>query len=134
VLNGSIALITYQAQMTTFNISILSELTVKESWTKLFIVGPLSCVERPFGVGKDKIFFAKKDLSCVERPFGVGKDKIFFGQKDLSCVERPFGVGKDKIFFGQKDEELAWFDLSTQMIEELDVKRDSRFCRIVVYK
>ena len=99
--------------MTTFNISILSELTVKESWTKLFIVGPLSCVERPFGVGKDKIFFAKKDLSCVERPFGVGEDKIFFGQKD---------------------EELAWFDLSTQMIEELDVKRDSRFCRIVVYK
>jgi len=31
VLNGSIALITYQEQMATFNISIFSELTVKES-------------------------------------------------------------------------------------------------------
>ena len=59
VLNGSIALITYQEQITTFNISILGELSVKESWTKLFIVGPLSCVERPFGVGKGKIFFTK---------------------------------------------------------------------------
>ncbi|AES99094.2 F-box protein interaction domain protein [Medicago truncatula] len=93
VLNGSIALITYQEQMATFNISILSELTVKESWIKLFIVGPLSCVERPFGVGKGKIFFKKK-------------------------------VKK-----------LAWFDLSTQMIEDLDVKGgDSRGYRIVVYK
>jgi len=44
-------------------------------------------------------------------------------------------VGKGKIFFTKKDEELAWFDLSTQMTDDLDVKGgDSRGCRIVVYK
>ncbi|KAK2377998.1 F-box/kelch-repeat protein [Trifolium repens] len=94
VLNGSVALITYQAQMTIFNISILGVLSVKESWIKLFIVGPLPCVERPFGVVTGKIFFARED------------------------------------------KELAWFDLSTQMIEELGVKADRGgvSCNIVIYR
>jgi len=61
VLNGYIALITYKEQMTTCNISILGELSVKESWIKLFIVGPLHCVEEPFGMAKGKIIFRKKD-------------------------------------------------------------------------
>jgi len=42
VLNGSIALISFHKKMTTFHISILGELGIKESWTKLFIVGPLA--------------------------------------------------------------------------------------------
>ena len=62
VLKESIALITYHTQMTTFNISVLGELSVKESWTKLFIVGPLSCVAHPFGMTKGKIFFKKKKM------------------------------------------------------------------------
>ncbi|AET00944.1 putative F-box domain-containing protein [Medicago truncatula] len=61
VLNGYIALITYEDQTTTCNISILGELSVKESWIKLFIVGPLHCVEEPFGMTKGKIIFRKKD-------------------------------------------------------------------------
>lgn len=61
VLNGYIALITYEEQMTTCNISILGELSVKESWIKLFIIGPLHCVEEPFGMTKGKIIFRKKD-------------------------------------------------------------------------
>jgi hypothetical protein len=35
----------------TFYISILGEFGVEESWTKLFIVRPLSSVDRPIGVG-----------------------------------------------------------------------------------
>jgi molecular chaperone HtpG len=66
VLNRSIAFISYHKKTTTFYISILGELGVEESWTKLFIVGPLSCVERPLGVGtKGEIFFVRKDKELV---------------------------------------------------------------------
>ncbi|MCH93630.1 F-box/kelch-repeat protein [Trifolium medium] len=66
VLNGSIALISYHKETTIFHISILGEFCTKESWTKLLIVGPLSCVERPIGVGmKGEIFFIKKDGELV---------------------------------------------------------------------
>ena len=66
VLNGSIVWISNYAGTTTFHISVLDEVGVKESWTKLFIVGPLSCVEHPIGVGmKGNIFFIKKDNELV---------------------------------------------------------------------
>jgi molecular chaperone HtpG len=92
VINDFIALISYHEQTTTFHISILGGLGMKESWTKLFIVGPLSCIKRPIGVGT-----------------------------------------KGEIFFQRKDEELVWFDLSTQMIEELGYKA-SHSTRIIIYK
>ena len=66
VLNGSIALVSYHEETPNFHISILGEFGVKESWTKLFIVGPLSCVEHPIGVGtKGEIFFIRKDNELV---------------------------------------------------------------------
>ncbi|AES76516.1 putative F-box domain-containing protein [Medicago truncatula] len=66
VLNGSIALVSYHKETTNFHISILGDFGVKESWTKLFIVGPLSCVKRPIGVGtKGEIFFIRKDEELV---------------------------------------------------------------------
>jgi len=35
---------------------------MKESWTKLFTIGPLPCVELPIGVGtKGEIFFIRND-------------------------------------------------------------------------
>jgi hypothetical protein len=47
---------------TTFHISILGELGVEKSWTKLFVVGPLDCVDHPVGAGnKGEIFFQLKD-------------------------------------------------------------------------
>jgi hypothetical protein len=52
ILNGSIAYIVNYKEKATFHISILGELGVKELWTKLFIVGPLSCLEYPIGAGK----------------------------------------------------------------------------------
>jgi len=66
VLNGSIALISFHEERAIFHISILGELGVKESWTKLFIVGPLPCVAHPIGVGmKGELFFIRKDEELV---------------------------------------------------------------------
>lgn len=92
VLNGSIVWISNYAVTGTFHISILGEVGVKESWTKLFIVGPLPDIEYPIGIGK-----------------------------------------KGDIFFRKKDNELVWFNLSTQRIEELGVK-GGLCCRIMIYK
>ncbi|GAU43964.1 hypothetical protein TSUD_283910 [Trifolium subterraneum] len=66
VLNESTALISYHMETTTFHISILGEIGLEESWTKLLIVGPLSFVMRPIGVGvKGEIIFIRKDEELV---------------------------------------------------------------------
>jgi molecular chaperone HtpG len=89
VLNGSIALISWyntaiakSDDETTFHISILGEFGVTESWTKLFIVGPLPYIACPIGAGKN-----------------------------------------GDIFFLSNNCDLVCFDLSTQIIEELDVEQ-----------
>jgi molecular chaperone HtpG len=62
LLNEFIALMYKDAETTTFHITILSEVGVKESWMKLFIVESLPCLGYPIGVGKNgNIFFAKDD-------------------------------------------------------------------------
>jgi hypothetical protein len=44
----------------------LGEFGLEESWTKLLIVGPLSCVERPIGMGmKGEIVFIRNDNELV---------------------------------------------------------------------
>jgi hypothetical protein len=44
----------------------LGELGVKESWTKLFIVGFIPCLEYPICAGKkENILFRKKDGKLV---------------------------------------------------------------------
>jgi len=53
----------------------------------------------------------------------------------LPCIVRPIGAGKKgDIFFIKDDHELVWFDMSTQMIEELGVKGDKDFSHITIYK
>ncbi|CAI8616368.1 unnamed protein product [Vicia faba] len=61
LLNGSIASIL--GYTTTFHISILGKLGVSESWTKIFVIGPLSDdIMYPIGAGKNgDIFFARKE-------------------------------------------------------------------------
>jgi molecular chaperone HtpG len=93
VMNMSITLISNYARNTTFHISVLGQLGVRESWTKLFIVGPLFGVEHPIGVGE-----------------------------------------KGNIFFRKENSELAYYDLSTEIIEEIDIQGESHFCQIVIYK
>jgi len=62
ILNDSVASICIYDDMNSFHIWILGELGVKESWTKLFIVGPLTCVSRPIRAAKkNDIFFVKKN-------------------------------------------------------------------------
>jgi molecular chaperone HtpG len=62
--NGSIASILWYS--TTFHILILGELGMKESWTKLFVVGPFPHIERVIGTGKNgDIFFKTKDGELV---------------------------------------------------------------------
>jgi F-box interacting protein len=65
VVNGFIALISYHEDM-TFHISIVGELGIEESWTKLLIVGPMPCVKYPIGAGtKGEIFFIREDEELV---------------------------------------------------------------------
>ncbi|XP_058740893.1 putative F-box protein At3g16210 [Vicia villosa] len=62
VLNGFIALISTNKQMESLHISILGELGVKESWTKLFIVCPMPYIKYSTGVGKKgDILLVKED-------------------------------------------------------------------------
>ncbi|PNX76934.1 F-box protein [Trifolium pratense] len=63
LLNEFIALMYKDEETTTFHISILCEIGVKESWMKLFIVESLPCLGHPIGVGKNgnNIFFLNED-------------------------------------------------------------------------
>ncbi|XP_045807603.1 F-box/kelch-repeat protein At3g06240-like [Trifolium pratense] len=97
MLNGSIALISYSGETTILHISILGEIGVKESWTKLFIVGPLPHVHFPIGAGKNgDIFFENNDgqLACFNldthmiKEFGVDTDEcqIVIYKKSLLSI------------------------------------------------
>jgi F-box interacting protein len=80
ILNGSIAFILKYEMTSTIHISILGELGVKESWTKLFIVGPLPYFDYPIGAGKKgKILFRRKDSELVWFDLSTGMiDEIGF--------------------------------------------------------
>jgi len=93
LLNGSIALMSKYGDTTIFYISILVELGKKETWTKLFTIGPIPPLSFPIGA-------------------------------------RNMG----NILFQTVDGELAWFDLSTNLIDKLDVNVDRGKCQIIVYK
>ncbi|CAJ2666480.1 unnamed protein product [Trifolium pratense] len=80
MLNGSIASILWYT--TYFHISILGELGVNESWTKLFVVGPLLNIQRVVGTGKNgDIFFKTKDgkLVLLDLSTGIIEDMGFKG-------------------------------------------------------
>ncbi|XP_058728148.1 F-box/kelch-repeat protein At3g06240-like [Vicia villosa] len=67
MLNKSIGLISYSEETNTLHVSVLGEIGVKESWTKLFIIGSLPYVDYPVEAGRNgDIFFVKKDgeLAC----------------------------------------------------------------------
>ncbi|GAU18407.1 hypothetical protein TSUD_202960 [Trifolium subterraneum] len=77
VLNGYIALISNWKKTASYQISILGEVGVKESWIRLFDVEHVSCMERPIGVGmKGNIYFRKEDyeLACFDLTTGMIED------------------------------------------------------------
>jgi len=73
VLNRSLFSISwYYSDTPIFHISILGELGVKESWTKLFVVGPLPYIKCFIGAGKNAdIFFQKKDGRPISFDLGT---------------------------------------------------------------
>ncbi|CAJ2674234.1 unnamed protein product [Trifolium pratense] len=84
VLNGCVAIITSRMDSTSFQISILGEFGVKESWIKLFDVERMSCNIYPIGIGKKgNIFFQSKDdeLTCLDLTTGLVKDTGLKGNK-----------------------------------------------------
>ncbi|PNX95114.1 F-box protein [Trifolium pratense] len=93
VLNESVAIITNCKNTTSFQVLVLGELCVKESWIKLFNIELFSCIEKPIGAGK-----------------------------------------KGNVFFTKEDGELACFDLTTGLIEEIGIQGGPFWCQIAIYK
>ncbi|CAK8563207.1 unnamed protein product [Lathyrus sativus] len=60
LLNGSIALILNLTKTTTFHILVSGELSVKESWTKMFIVDAIPFPVYPIGAGRNSVWCSEK--------------------------------------------------------------------------
>jgi hypothetical protein len=74
VLNGCIAIIYNYKENISFQISILGEVGVKESWIRLFNIAPFSYIDYPIGTGKKgNIFFRNKndELTCFDLTTGL---------------------------------------------------------------
>ncbi|XP_045832906.1 F-box/kelch-repeat protein At3g06240-like [Trifolium pratense] len=92
-LNGSIASISCIWDTTIFDISILGEVGAKESWIKLYSIGPFCC--------------------NIKETIGVGNN--------------------GDIFFRKKDGNIVWYNLRTQMMEELCIEGED-YSHILIYK
>ncbi|KEH15551.1 putative F-box domain-containing protein [Medicago truncatula] len=69
VINEFVSIIFEHVKTTYFHIYVLGEPGVSESWTKLFIVGPLPSVERPIGVRKNGdilLIRNENELACFD--------------------------------------------------------------------
>ncbi|MCI28242.1 F-box protein [Trifolium medium] len=83
VLNGFVAMISKHVKTSSFHIYVLGEPGIRESWTKLFIVGPIPSVERPVGAGKKgDLYFIKNDneLACFDLSTQAIEDMAVKGQ------------------------------------------------------
>ncbi|KAE9614429.1 hypothetical protein Lal_00033783 [Lupinus albus] len=86
VINDSIATIVMHEDENCYDISILGEIGVKESWTKIITIGPIPCISYPIG-----------SIPCISYPIGVWiRGKIFFRESITK--------------------EIFWFDLSVRLI------------------
>ena len=103
VLNGFVAMISKHVKTTTFHIYDLGEPGHRESWTKLFTVGPLPSIRHPLGAGKKgDIFFVKDDdgLTCFDLntqridDFGVKGESLYC---DFEIYQKNFlPIGRKK--------------------------------------
>ncbi|XP_058782857.1 F-box protein CPR1-like [Vicia villosa] len=99
VLNGSIGFIVHSEETSTFHILILGELGVEESWTKLFIVGPLPCLKIPIGIGKKgNILISKKDKELAWFDISTGTiDEIGVTAETHVNVSSTFLIDDQKV-------------------------------------
>jgi molecular chaperone HtpG len=110
VLNGFVAMISRYVKNTSFHISvaILVQPGVNESWIKLFDLGPFS-----------------RNMHCI----GAGmKGSIFFRKDD---DEDNDGDANDS---DEEEDELVCLDLTTGVIQNIDVKAESWRAQILLYK
>jgi len=87
VLDMFISLLTYYENNACFQIFVLGEFGVMESWTKLFVVRPFHGIEHPIGVGKNgHIFFQKEndELAYFDLSIGILEDIGIQGVISLS--------------------------------------------------
>ena len=87
LINGFVYVISYYEGKTTFHISVLDEIGVRESWTKLFIIDLLPCVKRPIGGGKNgNIFFIKDkgELVCFDLGTLMIEELVVNGDLNMS--------------------------------------------------
>ncbi|CAJ2655175.1 unnamed protein product [Trifolium pratense] len=93
-LNGTIAFISWISDTTIFDISILGEVGAKESWIKLYSIGPFCC--------------------NIKEIIGAGNN--------------------GDMFFRKKDGNIVWYNLRTQLMEDLCIKGEDYYCQILMYK
>jgi hypothetical protein len=85
--NGFVASISwYSLNKTTFHISILPELGVKESWTKLFVIGPWLNIQDVIGAeNTGDLFFETKDGQLLYFDLSSQKTEEF-GVKEMKSI------------------------------------------------
>jgi hypothetical protein len=91
VLNGFIAMITRYYATKSYTVSILGEIGVKESWTRLFDIGPLSYVNGVIAAGKKgNIFLSKENckIACFDLTTEVIEEIGFKGENHIRQIVR----------------------------------------------
>jgi len=68
--------------------------------------------------------------------FGVRESWVrLFDVVPLSCIEYPIGAGKKgTIFFIKENDKLVCFNLTTRMVEEIGVKGEKYWSKMVIYE
>ncbi|KAK2972775.1 hypothetical protein RJ640_027870 [Escallonia rubra] len=90
VLNESIALILFDAsEQTSFDIWLMTEYGVAESWAKLFTIGPLVQVERPILFWKHELLLEKANgqlVSCDLKSRRLKEFQVYGAQESFRAV------------------------------------------------
>ncbi|CAL5210376.1 unnamed protein product [Lathyrus oleraceus] len=104
VLNGSIAIISHRDDCLIYDISILGQLCVKESWIKLLSFSAIPSIDGslcPIGIGKmGYVFFRKEDDELIRIDVNTQKIEEIGVKGDQSCCR--IGIYK-KSFFRLED-------------------------------
>ncbi|KAK2989207.1 hypothetical protein RJ640_001436 [Escallonia rubra] len=90
VLNESIALLLFNSsEQTSFDIWLMTEYGVAESWTKQFTIGPLVQVERPVLFWKHELLLEKASGQLVSydlKSQGLKEFQVYGAQKSFRAL------------------------------------------------
>lgn len=96
----------------------MGQLCVKESWTKVFVVGPLSYAMSPIGtVNKSHIFFRKGKEGCELVSFDISTQRIAEIGVTGNALETDVVIYNEYLLpFGGMSHYLEVFSLSFMMM------------------